>query len=200
MANWDATMDDDEKADLARQGMRAVELAEPGALTQKVKGSVADAAESAALRGLAALGRLSGKERSPARARAVAAVDISSSLDAFDADDATAFEARVRRAAARSAQADAARQMDLDELRRSFPEPSRELALLVFNCVDLLEDLSDDAEGQPPSPAELARKERLLGRIAELLRPRAGEALLSFVEHVVEISRRHRSGSRQPQE
>jgi len=188
-------MDDDEKADLARQGMKAADLVEPGKIAEKVKGSVANAAGNAALRGLAAIGRLRGPERSPARARAVTAVDFDRALAAFDADDAASFEQRVRQAAARKAeQQDEARRMDLAELRRSFPEPSRELALLVFNCIDLLEDLSDDAEGNPPSPVELERKEKLLTRIAELLAPRAGEALLSFVEHVVEISRSSRKG------
>ncbi|GMV12566.1 MAG: hypothetical protein HS104_41755 [Polyangiaceae bacterium] len=188
-------MDDDEKAELARRGMRAAELVEPGKIAEKVRGSVREAAGNAALEGLAALGRLGGNERSPARARAVAAVDFERAFAAFDADDAAAFEARVRKAAARSAAADEqARQMELAELRRSFPEASRELALLVFNCVDLLEDLSEDAEGRPPPAAELERKERLLQRIAELLAPRAGEALVSFVDHVVEISRRQRSG------
>jgi len=188
-------MDDEEKAELARQGMRAAELVEPGAIAESVKDSIADAASSAALKGLAAIGRLGAKDRSPARARAVQAVDIGRALDAFDADDAAAFEERVRKAAAHRAEnEDEARGMDLAELRRSFPAESRELALLVFNCVDLLEDLSEDAEGTPASPAELEQKERLLLRIAELLAPRAGEALTSFVEHVVAQSRRHRAG------
>lgn len=189
-------MDDDDKADLARQGMRAAELVEPGKITEKVRDTVADAAGNAALRGLAAVGRWTGgKERSPARARAVAAVDFDRVFAAFDADDAAHFEQRLRKAAAEKAEQEGgAERLALAELRRSFPEPSRELALLVFNCVDLLEDLSDDAEGQPPSDAELARKEQLLTRIAELLAPRAGEALSSFVEHVVALSRRHRGG------
>jgi hypothetical protein len=158
-----------------------------------VKGSVASAAGNAALKGLAAIGRLRSDERSPARARAVAAVDLDPSFAAFDADDAASFEARVRKAAARKAEAEQPeRRMDLAELRRSFPEPARELALLVFNCVDLLEDLSDDAEGNPASAAELERKERLLLRIAELIAPRSAEALSSFVEHVVNISRQYR--------
>ncbi|MBW2527414.1 MAG: hypothetical protein JRI23_24745 [Deltaproteobacteria bacterium] len=186
-------MDDDTKAALAKQGMRAAELVEPGKIGEKVKDSVADAAGNAALRGLAAIGRLTGKDRSPPRARAAAAVDLNRALDAFDADDAADFEQRVRKAAALKAQEeDESRKMDLDVLRRSFPDASRELALLIFNCADLLEDLSTDAEGQPPSDAELVRKEKLLERVAELLAPRSGEALLSFVHHVVRLSQRYR--------
>ena len=187
-------MDEDVKADLAREGMRATELVEPGAIKERVKDSVADAVGNAALRGLAAMGRLGGKDRSPARTRAFAAVDLAPSFEDFDADDAATFDGRVRKAAAqRAAREDEERRTELAALRRSFPEASQELALLLFNCVDLLEDLSEDAEGLPPTPAELERKERLLSRIAELLAPRASEALLSFVEQVVEISRRHRS-------
>jgi len=174
--------------------MKAVELAEPGKLTGSIKGSVASAAGNAALKGLAAIGRLRGEERSPARARAAAAVDLDRTFASFDADDAASFEARVRKAAARKADDERAEQrMDLAELRRSFPEPARELALLIFNCVDLLEDLSEDAEGNPAGAAELERKERLLLRIAELIAPRADEALSSFVAHVVEVSRKYRA-------
>jgi hypothetical protein len=188
-------MSDDEKAKLAKQGMRAADLLEPGKIDEKITQSVKSAAGDIALRGIAAVGRLTGKDRSPPRARAAAAVDINRALDAFDADDLATFEQRVHAAAARKAREDeAARRMDLDVLRRSFPEESQELALLIFNCVDLLEDLSDDAEGQPPSAAELERKEKLLSRVAQLLVPRSGDALLSFVEHVVRISRHYRSG------
>ena len=197
-------MDDDDKAALARQGLKAMELLQPGKVAEKVKGSVADAASEAALRGIAAVGRLTGKERSPARARAVAAVDLGAALDSWDADEREDFDARVREAVARKAadpdehgapnEPGEAARMHLAELRRSFPEGSRELALLVFNCVDLLEDLSDDAEGAPPWTAELERKEKLLLRLAELMAPGAGAALQSFVEHVVAISRRHRGG------
>jgi len=81
----------------------------------------------------------------------------------------------------------------LANLRRTFPEPARELALLVFNCMDLLEELSNDEVGRrPASAAELERKEQLLLRLSELLAPNAEEALSSFVEHVVAISRQYR--------
>jgi hypothetical protein len=187
-------MDDDDKADLARHGLEAAELLEPGKIAEKVKGSVKETAGDAALGAVAAIGRLTGKDRSPARARAARAVDIGEALGDWDAADAAEFESRVRLAAEKKAREEAAKRMQLATLRRTFPEESRSFALLVFNCVDLLEDLSEDAEGEPPEPAELERKERLLARLAEMLAPDAGEALRSFVDHVVEISRQRRGG------
>lgn len=186
-------MDDDEKAELARQGMRAVDLAEPGALGAEIRQRVRGAAADAALGGLARLGRLRGTPRSPGRARAAEAVDLAPSFADFDRDDAASFEQRLHQAAAEKASRDeTARETELAAMRRSFPEPARELALLVFNCVDLIEDLADDAEGQPPPAAEHERKERLLRRIAELVAPSAGAQLLAFVDHVIELSRRDR--------
>jgi len=193
-------MGDDDDVRLAKRGLKAAELLEPGAIRERVKESVSDAAGEAALKGIAAVGRLTGRspERSPARQRAAAEVDIGPDLDAFVRDDLARFEARVKQAAAKKARerppAEDDRRLDLAELRRSFPPPSRELALLLFNCVDLLEELSADAEGRPPTAAELERKEQLLVRIGELLAPRASEALASFVAHVVETSRVYRTG------
>ena len=80
----------------------------------------------------------------------------------------------------------------LEALRRSFPEDARKFAMLIFNCVDLLEELADDVEGNPPDVPDLERKERMLTRISELLQPQAGPALTSFVAHIVELSRRSR--------
>ena len=187
-------MDDEEKARLARQGLEAAELLEPGKIRERIGESVSEKARGAALSGLAAIGRLTGaEERSPGRARAAEAVHVNRALDELDAQTTESFEVRLKEAAARRAEQDEAAKMHLANLRRSFPEPARELALLVFNCVDLLDELSDDAEGQPPMPAEeLARKEQLLMRIAKLLAPRADEALMSFVEHVVTVSRSYR--------
>ena len=196
-------MDDDDKADLARRGLGAAELLEPGKAREKVRDAVSEAVGDAALKGVAAIGRLTGKERSPARSRAVQAVDLGDALSEWDAADAADFEKRVHAAAERKAHEaatssfeddDQAAAMRLAELRRTFPEASRELALLVFNCVDLLEDLSADAEGEPPSAEQLERKEQLLTRLAAMLAPDAGDALESFVAHVVELSRRHRGG------
>lgn len=185
-------MDDDKKAELARQGLQAAELLEPGAIGAKVKGSVKDAAGEVALAGVAAIGRLTGNRRSPARGRAVDATSLGDALQEWDDADAAEFHQRLQAAAAQKAREDEAARMNLDVLRRSFPEDSRELALLIFNCVDLLEELSDDAEGEAPPPSELEKKERLLRRFAELLAPNAGAALESFVEHVVAISRSSR--------
>jgi len=192
-------MADDDEETLARQGLKAAELLEPGAIRERVKESVAESAGEAALKGIAAFGRLTGRspKRSPARQRAVAEVDIGPDLDAFVRDDLARFEQRVKQAAANKAREtkprDDDRRLDLAELRRSFPPESRELALLLFNCVDLLEELSADAEGSPPTARELERKEQLLERIGELLAPRASEALASFVAHVVETSRAYRT-------
>jgi hypothetical protein len=185
-------MDDDEKAELARKGLGAADLLEPGKIGEKVKGAVADAASRAALTGVAALGALTGKTRSPARQRAAVAVDIGSALAEWDAADGADFDRRVRAAATEKATADEAARLHLAELRRSFPPASRELAVLVFNCVDLLEDLSDDAEGEPDPPATLERKEKVLQHLAQLIAPDAGAALTSFVDHVVALSRQHR--------
>lgn len=204
-------MDDDEKAALARQGMKAVELAKPGEISRRIKGRVTGAAGNVALRGMAAIGRLAGGSppRSPGRAAAVESVDFNRTVQDWELDDAAAFEAKLREAAAQgpatevyqdelaaalaepvSADEGAAH---LERLRRSFPEASRQFALLIFNCVDLLEELADDVEGTPAPGPELERKERLLLRIAQLIEPQAGAALKSFVEHVVEQSRRSRT-------
>lgn len=187
-------MDDEEKARLARQGLEAAELLEPGKIKERIEASVSETARKTALGGLAAIGRLTGAdERSPGRARAAEAVDVNRALEQLDEQATESFEMRLRAAAARKAEQDETARMHLANLRRSFPEPARELALLVFNCVDLLEELSDDAEGQPPTPAaELERKEQILLRIAKLLAPRADEALESFVAHVVAVSRQYR--------
>ncbi len=189
-------MNDEEKRALARQGLRAAELLEPGKLKADIKESVSEAVGDAALRGLAAVGRLRGGgevERSPARARAAEAVDIGDALASWDRDDEAEFEARLRRATAQQAQVSANAQQHLADLRRSFPEPARNLALLLFNCVDVLEEIADDVGGVPPASPALARKEELLLRIAALLEPQAGAALQAFVDHVVQLSRQHRA-------
>lgn len=203
-------MDDDEKAALARQGMKAVDLAKPGEISRRVKGRVKGAAGNVALRGIAALGRLAGGSapRSPGRAAAVEAVDFNRTVQGWELDDAAAFEAKLREAAAEKpaapvyqdeiaaalAEPDSADDgaAHLEHLRRSFPEASRQFALLIFNCVDLLEELADDVEGTPAPGPDLERKERLMLRIAKLIEPQAGVALTSFVEHVVEQSRQSR--------
>ena len=53
-------MDEKEKARLAKQGLAAAELLEPGEIKKRMKDSVSEAAGNAALRGLAAIGRLTG--------------------------------------------------------------------------------------------------------------------------------------------
>lgn len=196
-------MDDDDKAKLARQGLRAAELMEPGKIAEKVKGSVGDAVGGAALKGIAVVGRLTGKgkpERDAATERELANVDLSATFDDWDEADLDDFDARLRRSRTkRAASAPAAAPLHatssavprptLSELRRSFPARSRKLALLLFGCVDLLEQV---AEGASDDAAERAKREALLTQIATLLQPSAGEALTSFVSHVVELSREQR--------
>ena len=58
-------MDDEQKADLARKGMRAAELLEPGRIKDEAKERVTDAVENAALEGLAKVARWTGQDRSP---------------------------------------------------------------------------------------------------------------------------------------
>ncbi len=190
-------MDEEDKARLARQALEAADLLKPGEISERVKSSVAEGTRNVALRGMAAIARMTGseQERPASRARAADAVDLTQMVEEMDAEETAAFERRLAAAMSRKREQSAAgHQIGLAELRQSFPEPAKQLALLVFNCVDLLEDLSSDVEGAPPPPEELARKERLMTRISELLAPRASEALLSFVEHVVTMSRRHREG------
>lgn len=204
-------MDDDEKAALARQGMKAVEFAKPGEISRRVKGKVKGAAGNAALRGIAAIGRLTGAtpERSPGRATAVAAVDFNNTLQHWNQSDADDFDAKLKAAVERpplppidyayahpevveQAPEEDASEAHLEALRRSFPEDARKFAMLIFNCVDLLEELADDVEGNPPDVPDLERKEKMLTRIAELLQPQAGPALTAFVAHIVDLSRRSR--------
>ena len=52
----------------------------------------------------------------------------------------------------------------------------------------LVELLKDEFEHMPDAPDQQE------ARIAKLLEPKAGEALISFVEHVVRISRYYREG------
>ena len=49
------------------------------------------------------------------------------------------------------------------------------------------------AGGEPAPAPDLERKEQILLRLAELLAPRADEALRSFAEHVVSVSRARRT-------
>jgi hypothetical protein len=190
---------DDDKADLARQGLSLVERAEnvsPDALAQKVKDAAATAAGNAVLGGMAALNELTGGKKPARTAPSPEAVDRAhAKLDAaIDGE----YDERLARAASRFVRARAAAEAIVSReaetvagrrarLRRSFPAESKELATLVFSCVDLFEEV---ARGEPPPPAELAKAEALLGRIAKLLRPHAGDALESFVHHTVSLAKR----------
>ena len=253
------------KAKLAQQGMRAMELTEPGEVKRRVKARVKGAAGSVALHGIAAIGRLAGRRVEEAPPIDAEFADPRHDFDAWDARDGEDFEHELRRKAAlrqqeqawlaaagapaapatarpafeppparpaarpaapgrssrRAAHAPAnpaagapgasgtrgtsrasgasvppgtpGTSGDLASLRRSFPEPARELALLIFKCVDLLDELASD--GAPaPEAAELSRREALLGRIAALIAPKADGALLAFVDHVIALSRNRPRG------
>jgi len=114
----------------------------------------------------------------------------------MDDQGKASFDRRLASAAATRAGADRRREelrRTLGELRSNFPQESRELAVLVFSCMELIEAWNAYAHGgAAPSPAELARKEALLAKVAALLEPRAGEALQSFVTHIVTMSRNAR--------
>lgn len=187
-------MDDDDRAEIARQGLDLIEGADPEALREQLSDAAKRAAKDAVLGGLDAVNRLAGKKRAPTRT-GPSAEAVERTLAAMEARSVAAFDERLAEAAARARQSEREeaeeRASDLASLKRSFPAASRELAILVFACVDLLEDLADDE--RPPSSEELARKEALIARIGALLAPRAEVALTSFVSHVTELSRRHRS-------
>jgi hypothetical protein len=198
-------MDDDDKAEIARRGLSLMERAEelsPDALRARLSDAATETAKSAVLGGVRAISELTGT--GPKRPRiGPSAEAVERTLAAMEAESAAQFDAELReaatRAAARAREA-TEREVDVDaqetaalaRLRRSFPSESKELAILLFSCVDVLEDLAEVDD--PPSAAELAKKELLIARIGALLAPRAELALTSFVQHVVALSRERRGG------
>jgi hypothetical protein len=190
-------MDDDEKAEIARRGLALIERAEqtsPTAVTERIAGAAKEAAHDAVLGGVRAISNLAGG--SARRPRVGPSADaVERTLARMEAESTAQFDAELREAAARATHhdvdVDASEARALAMLRRSFPAESKELAVLLFACVDVLEDLAEIDD--PPTDAELARKEQLLSRIGELLAPRAEPALRSFVSHVVSLSRAHRA-------
>lgn len=205
-------MDDDDKADLARRGIDLIDDVgdlSPEALKQRMADAAKGTAQKVALGGVRAISSLVGAGPRRPRIGPSAAV-VERTLARLEEESVAQFDDDLRRAAARAAAArraqeaqqaqSKAQEIDIDAaeaeafaaLRRSFPPESKELAILLFSCVDMLEDLVEIDD--PPSTAELAKREVLIARIAELLAPRAGTALESFVAHVVTLSERHRSG------
>lgn len=189
-------MSDDDEAYLARQGLNLLERVEkvsPAAAVEKVKDAAAETAKDAVLGGMAFINEITGGREDPKFRPSAAAVDAAHAR--LDAASVAEYDERLRRAASRYMRAKEAGQVhpaaELARLRRSFPAEAKELATLLFACADLLEDLAEEV---PPSAAELAKKEALLGRIAELLEPRAQVALASFVGHVTALSRARRGG------
>lgn len=184
-------MTDDKRARLARRGVKMIDDASPERIKERIGESAREVAEDVVLGGVELLGSLSGdrherrmQEREAARA-VFTERQIDRALDAMDDQSAESFEKRLVAAAAAKAHKSAAKHATLASLRRSFPEESREFAVLVFACVDLLVDLSEGTQEKD----DLARREQLLTRVASLLEPHAGEALKSFVGHVVGLSR-----------
>lgn len=189
-------MDEDEKVRLARKGLGLIDAADPKKIRTNIKESAKEAASEAVLDGVRTVARWTGGNDTPSGPREE--IDLNPAMESMQASSFESFDARLKAAQADPKQRErAALRRELRGVRRSFPEESKELAVLVFACVDLLGDLQASAAGTKPLAAEdLKRREQLLGRIATLLTPRAGEALTSFVDHVVELSRRTRaSGS-----
>lgn len=200
-------MDDDDKADLARRGIDLIddvgELS-PEALKQRVANAAKGTAQKVALGGVRAISSLVGGSPKRARIGPSAAV-VERTLERLEQESVAQFDDELRRAAQRAAARKAqeaqrkAEEVDVDAaeaeafaaLRRSFPPESKELAILLFSCVDLLEDVVEIDD--PPNPSELAKREILIARIAELLAPRAAPALESFVAHVVSLSQQRRA-------
>lgn len=192
----------DDKADLARRGLDLVERAEnvsPDALAKKMKDAAKDAAGNAMLGGLAKLNELTGG-RAPGRGAGPSPEAVERQHARLDAESVAEYDQRLAQAASRYVRAKAAADaiVSQDEetvaarrarLRRSFPAESKELATLVFSCVDLFEEV---ARADPPPTAELAKTEVLLTRIAKLLGPHADGALESFVAHTIDLAKRPR--------
>lgn len=191
-------MDDDDKADAARAGIALIEGAEavtPDALRERFGNATRGVVEGAVLGGVRAVASVAGVGAKRARV-GPSAEAVERMLARMEADSTAQFDAELRRSLARAeeeqADVDAREAEALARLRRSFPAESKELAVLLFACVDLLDDLAEIDD--PPTPEALARKEQLLARIGALLAPRAEIALTSFVGHVVALSRARRGG------
>jgi hypothetical protein len=188
-------MDDDEKAEIARRGLDLIERAgeAPAALRDKIGQAARGAAEDAVLGGVRAITNLAGG--APKRRVGPSPEAVEKMLARMEAESTAQFDAELRSAVARAVEhehdVEASEAEALARLRRSFPAESKELAVLLFACVDLLEDLAEIDD--PPTHEALAKKEALLARIGDLLAPRAESALRSFVAHVVELSRAHRA-------
>lgn len=192
---------DDHKARLARRGLGLIDAADPDEIKARVRERASGAAQGAVLRGLEAIAHITGTDSGAgsgaSQSAAGQSADVSAALRSLDDHRGESFDARLRTASAvattRQAQR-AALRADVSAARRSFPEASKQFAVLVFACVELLDDLSDYAEGRRELPAEdVERREELLTRVAGLLAPRAPEALASFVDHIVQVSRKTRT-------
>lgn len=170
----------DRKSRLAKRGVELVDAAAPEAIKERLSETARNAATGAVLDVIECISGGPESVGPDSLAGARAERKVSSALSAMDSAGKESFDRRLA-AAARSPRPD---------LRKSFPEESKELAVLVFSCVELIELLERHAaQGTRPPAADLERKEKLLTRVAALLAPHAGEALQSFVAHVVAESR-----------
>ncbi len=187
-----AAMDDDERAALAKRGLKLIQKAEnvsAGSLQKSAKQAVENAAVDAVL---GVVRRVSGPE-APAAPRTPTGPtneELDQTLADMEMESARDFDRQLARAALQAQHNEAIERAELDALRRSFPPPSRELAALLFASVDLLHDVVE--RDHPPTEEHLAKREELLLKIEALLHPRAGAALESFVQHVVALSKKRR--------
>lgn len=186
----------DKKSRLARRGVELIDAASPDKIREKLQETVSDAATGVVLDAVQAL---TGEEHDPqprALEAAIAERRLSGAMADLDDHGKESFDRRLAAAASASSEADRAREpvrRTIGELRRTFPEESREFAVLIFSCMELIEAWTEYAQGgAAPSQAEIARKEALLTKVAALLEPRAAEALQSFVTHIVATSRKAR--------
>lgn len=186
----------EKKSRLARRGVELIDAASPDKIQEKVRETVSDAATSAVLDAVRSFSGEQDERRPGPLDEVIAERKLSGAIAAMDALGEESFDRRLAAAAAAGATADRRRETlrrTLGDLRTTFPEESREFAVLIFSCMELIEAWNAPPEGgAAPSAAELTRKEALLTKVAALLEPRAGEALQSFVTHIVTTSRKAR--------
>lgn len=159
--------------------------------------TVSEAATDAVLDAVQALSGDEQERRPGALEGIVAERRLSGAMAALDEHGKDSFDRRLAAAstpvAAPALPQRESNRVTIDDLRSSFPEESREFAVLIFACMELIDAVCAPSQGgETPSSADLARKEALLAKVAALLEPRAGEALQSFVAHIVATSRRAR--------
>jgi hypothetical protein len=183
-------MDQDDKAKLGRQALNATELLDPGVAKHRAQSAIKRGTGKLALRGLAALGR-DGKDQA-VEYDAKGAAEVAAQFAAIEAADTAEFEKKLAQAQNKPEEPKgrASNQPpSMAALRASFPEESTQFARLIFQCMELLDDVAHTSETADVQNPETRRREDLLLRVASLLRQDAGGALERFVNHVVFLSR-----------